>query len=658
MCRTIAARNRKGGFFTSSFSAGRTFEGENAMALRSPEVDERELLRLYIAEASAEAFARIVERYAGLVYATAFRRVGDEALAEDVTQAVFLVLSQRARQITTTSALAGWLCQTATYAAMNAMRMERRRLRHERRAGQYRAECAMNSAQLFHADLWPMLAQAMDGLGVKERDAVLLRFFEGRTVSEIAEQLRIDPQTAAKRVERGVGKLRDYFRRRRIEFGDFTLAAILGSDWLHQGTTAVRQAVIKNIGTASPASAALAAATVGAMSMQAVKAAVLLISLLTLAMCATVLPITRGGPPSAPSVAPLAAPSPAPQPPALGRLHLVFDQRSPLSSFDRLSSREPFKNLMLLTPGGITMFPKQSAYNLQAESFEALVPSNYQPDGSFGLFVWISPGDAILPAGWGQVLQRHKLIWICPNNAGNDRFIFVQAGLALDAAYNMSLRYRIDPQRVYVSGFCGGGGVASHLIRGFAGVFSGAFCISGYAFYSSSKDETGQAICTMGVPFDSTVSLDRLKQELRLVIMDGEGDPSTDAGNALRNADAFRLDGFQRVHGWIVPGLRHNVPDANWFEKGILALEAPPQPPGATGPTTRPDPLPDQVAQAERLLASAEQLLESRVGSDKRARKVATKFLKQAIDDYPTTPAAQRAREVLQSLNPATPVPK
>src|SRR4051794_8468108 len=97
--------------------------------------DDSALLRRYREARSEDAFARLVERYVDLVYSSARRQVGDE-LARDVTQAVFIVLAQKAGDVPADRPLSAWLLTTPRYCAANARRAENSRKYHERRAAE------------------------------------------------------------------------------------------------------------------------------------------------------------------------------------------------------------------------------------------------------------------------------------------------------------------------------------------------------------------------------------------------------------------------------------------------------------------------------------------------------------------------------------------
>src|SRR4051812_37113791 len=98
------------------------------------DADDAQVLRDYAGRREGAGMSRLIERHLGLVYSAAKRQVGDEHLAEDVTQAVFVILCEKAGTISPRAVLEGWLFNTTRYAASNALRTKRRREIHEMRA--------------------------------------------------------------------------------------------------------------------------------------------------------------------------------------------------------------------------------------------------------------------------------------------------------------------------------------------------------------------------------------------------------------------------------------------------------------------------------------------------------------------------------------------
>ena len=174
-------------------------------------MDDHELLQAYAASRDEDAFKSLTERYMGLVYSAALRQTGNQPAADDVTQAVFLTLAQKAGKISRKVVLAGWLLRTTRYAAANARRLEQRRQHYEREAMQ--AEQMSENDAAWHA-IAPMLDEAVDGLPDKDRDALVLRFFEALPLRAVAERLGTSEDGAQKRVSRAVEKLREFFGRR------------------------------------------------------------------------------------------------------------------------------------------------------------------------------------------------------------------------------------------------------------------------------------------------------------------------------------------------------------------------------------------------------------------------------------------------------------
>ena len=94
---------------------------------------DTELLKQYVA-GSHDAFAELVGRHVNWVYSVACRRVRDEHLAEDVTQAVFILLAQKAGKIRGGAAIGPWLLEAARNVSRHALRSRQRRVRHEQAA--------------------------------------------------------------------------------------------------------------------------------------------------------------------------------------------------------------------------------------------------------------------------------------------------------------------------------------------------------------------------------------------------------------------------------------------------------------------------------------------------------------------------------------------
>ena len=91
--------------------------------------------------------------------------------------------------------------------------------------------------------LGPLLEEAMARLGQKERDAVVLRFFENRTVREVASALGLREDAAQKRVNRATDKLRDYFIRRGIQVSTAALLASIGTHAVQAAPAALTKSI-------------------------------------------------------------------------------------------------------------------------------------------------------------------------------------------------------------------------------------------------------------------------------------------------------------------------------------------------------------------------------------------------------------------------------
>jgi RNA polymerase sigma factor (sigma-70 family) len=171
-------------------------------------IPDGELLRRYTETNSESAFTELVERHLALVYSAALRQVnGDAHLAQDVAQTVFAELARKAASLAGRPVLTGWLYTTAHFAAVKAVRTERRRQMHEEEAQLMNQLLCDPAPDLDWEKLRPVLDAAMLELNEPDREAVLLRYFDNRPHAEIANRLGLSENAARMRVERALEKL-------------------------------------------------------------------------------------------------------------------------------------------------------------------------------------------------------------------------------------------------------------------------------------------------------------------------------------------------------------------------------------------------------------------------------------------------------------------
>jgi RNA polymerase sigma factor (sigma-70 family) len=226
---------------------------------------DQDLLRAYSERRSETAFAELVRRHIDFVYSAALRMVRDAHLAEDVTQCVFVALAKHASQLAEHPVLGGWLHRTTQHLAANAVRSDvRRRVREQEAA-------AMNETlSTEHAALWdhiaPHLDAALSELSETDRDALLLRYFQGKSARAIAQTLGTSEEAAQKRVNRAIERLRECFSKRSITVGASSLAAVLTTNAV-QAAPGGLAAAISTTAALSGTAFAGAAATTKAIAM-------------------------------------------------------------------------------------------------------------------------------------------------------------------------------------------------------------------------------------------------------------------------------------------------------------------------------------------------------------------------------------------------------
>ena len=164
--------------------------------------DDNALLRQYVESQSDDAFAALVTRHLNLVYSVALRAAGDPHLAEEIAQNVFITLARKGRDVRHGTALSSWLFQTTRLTAKNLVRSESRRHRRDLEA---HMQSVVNDPE---GDLWPRIAPLLDDavaeLNEPDRQAILLRYFERKSMEEVGRTLGTTESAARMRLSRAV----------------------------------------------------------------------------------------------------------------------------------------------------------------------------------------------------------------------------------------------------------------------------------------------------------------------------------------------------------------------------------------------------------------------------------------------------------------------
>jgi RNA polymerase sigma factor (sigma-70 family) len=205
-----------------------------------------------------------------LVYSAALRMVCETHTAEDVTQGVFLALSQNAARLGGHPVLSGWLHCTARNIAAKSVRSDVRRHAREQEAAAMQ-QLLSDESNAPWKKVAPYLDDALGELQATERDVLLLRYFEKKSAPEIAAILGISDEAAQKRVSRAVERLREFFAKRGVAVGASGLAALVSANAVHAAPAGLAMTISAAVSAGSAACATTLIAATGTIAMTALQ---------------------------------------------------------------------------------------------------------------------------------------------------------------------------------------------------------------------------------------------------------------------------------------------------------------------------------------------------------------------------------------------------
>jgi RNA polymerase sigma factor (sigma-70 family) len=220
------------------------------------------------AGAGQDAFKALVERHLNLVYSAALRQVRSPELAEEVSQAVFTQLACHSAALKPGTILPAWLHRVTYHAAIDVVRREARRQAREQIACEMSLLMDDDAADWTHIE--PHLDKAVQSLEEPDRVAILLRFFENKSLREVGDALGASEDAAQKRVGRALDRLRDYFIKNKIATPAAGLAGVISAHAIQAAPVGLFPTIATTSLTAATASlsasATLATAKIIAMT--------------------------------------------------------------------------------------------------------------------------------------------------------------------------------------------------------------------------------------------------------------------------------------------------------------------------------------------------------------------------------------------------------
>ena len=184
----------------------------------------------------------VVNNYAGLVYNCSYRILNDHQLAEDVSQATFVLFNQKFKTLPKGTKIGGWFHRTATFISKDVLKKEMRRNKRESESMKI-----SNGNQPNWNELSPIIDETIQLLPGNQKEAVRLKYLEGKSQEEISLILGAERGTVSSWISRGLDKLRKKLQSRGVVVSVTVLMSLLTKNLSAHTHENIQSLILKSI---------------------------------------------------------------------------------------------------------------------------------------------------------------------------------------------------------------------------------------------------------------------------------------------------------------------------------------------------------------------------------------------------------------------------
>jgi hypothetical protein len=194
-------------------------------------------------------------------------------------------------------------------------------------------------------------------------------------------------------------------------------------------------------------------------------------------------------------------------------------------------------------------------YDSTKQSYELFVPAKYDARKSWPVVLFVSPGNRAGGfAQWKTVFQKEGIIFASPHQAGNGTPTPKRVRIVMDVLAELRRKFNVDADRTYISGFSGGGRIASAIAFALPEYFGGVI-----------------PVCAGGDLRGEPMLRHRVKDRLSIAHLTGVNDFNRGEVERMRHT-MFSYLGY-REKTWVQPRLGHGIPNATSFAQAFQWLE-------------------------------------------------------------------------------------